>query len=67
MDFTTVIILTQIIALIGFFALAPILLTMWRTTDAIIYCLLATLVCALCGFISVMGIYSWIEGMGWAS
>jgi len=51
----------QIIAFIGFIALAPILHTMWKTTDGIFYSLMATLLCVLCGFISVIFIYDYIK------
>ena len=57
---TTIMIAFQIIALVGFLALAPILRTMWLTTDGIFFSLLATLVCVLCGFISVIGIYDFM-------
>ena len=55
----------QIIAFIGFVALAPILHTMWKTTDGIFYSLMATLLCVLCGFISVIFIYDYIKYIQW--
>jgi hypothetical protein len=50
----------QVIALVGFVSLAPILHSMWTTTDGIFYSLMATLLCVLCGFISIIFIYDWI-------
>ncbi len=50
----------QVIALVGFLSLAPILRRMWLTTDGIVYSLLATLTCVLCGFISLILIYDWM-------
>ena len=54
---TMLLTLITIIAVLGFIALPFAIREMWRTTDKIFFCLLASLVCVLCGFVSVMGVY----------
>ncbi len=49
--------LITIMAVIGFISLPFAIRQMWRTTDKIFFCMLASLVCILCGFVSVMGVY----------
>ncbi len=54
---TILLTLITIMAVIGFVSLPFAIREMWRTTDKVFFCLLASLVCILCGFVSVMGVY----------
>jgi hypothetical protein len=50
----------QLIAFIGLITLPYAIYLAWRTTDAIFYIMLMTLTCIGCGFITLIGVYSWI-------
>ena len=50
----------QGLALIGLLSLPYAIYLTWTTTDKIFFALLMALICVLCGFVTLIGVYDWI-------